>query len=130
MRSRQPALLLIALALASAGSHAQQLTKLRCDVVFSSWNLKPPALDVIKKGVNVDVDLKTVTIQGSTAFDGTYLVSRRTKRNINLDSLGRPGYLGVIDRLSREINLVEFADDGKTVKQIANGRCQSVKPLF
>ena len=130
MRLRQPAMLLIALALASAGSHAQELKKLQCDVVFSSWNLKPPALDVLKKGVNVDVDLKTVTIHGSTVFDGTYLVSRRTKRNINLDSPGRPGYLGIIDRVSREINLVEFANDGKTVKQIANGHCQSVKPPF
>lgn len=130
MRLRDPAILLIALALASTGLHAQQLTKLQCDVVFSSWILKPPALDVHKKGVNVDVDLKTATIQGSTAFDGTYLVSRRTKRNINLDAPGRPGYLGVIDRLSREINLVELADDGKTVKQIANGHCQKVKPLF
>ncbi len=129
MRLKQPAMLLIALALASTGSHAQQLTKLQCDVVYSSWNLEPPALDVLKKGVDVDVDLKTVTIRGSTAFDGTYLVSRRTRRNINLDSPGRPGYLGVIDRLSREINLVELADDGKTVKQIANGRCQSVQPL-
>jgi len=130
MKLRQPATLLIALALASTGSHAQQLTKLQCDLVFSSWNLKPPAIDVLKKGVIVDVDLKTVTIQGSTAFDGTYLVSRRTQRNINLDSPARPGYLGVIDRLSREINLVQFADDGKTVQQIANGHCQSAKPLF
>lgn len=130
MRARESCWLLIALAIASGSTHAQQPTKLQCDLVFSSWNLKPPARDMVSKGVYVNINPKTVTIEGSIAFDGTYVVSRRTDENISLDFPGRPGYLGVINRLSREIGLVELANDGKTVKQIANGQCRSVKPLF
>jgi hypothetical protein len=130
MRLRESAWLLIALALASAGTHAQQPTTLQCDLLFSSWILKPPARDMVSKDVHVNINPKTVTIEGSIAFDGTYVVSRRTKESISLDFPGRPGYLGVINRLGREISLVELANDGKTVKQIANGNCRSVKPPF
>ena len=122
-----PAAALVLLSCHHASAFPPAATKLICDGKYNRFD--KPASEVPQRGIFIDISATKLKIDGSTGFDGSYVVTQTDERLVQFAMETNPSVRGFLNRLNGDLSLGHFKDAKNRTEGLA-AECKHAKHMF
>lgn len=102
-------------------------TKLICDGKYHRFD--KPLSEAPQRGIFIDISATKLRIDGSTGFDGSYVVTQTDERIVQFAKESDPAVRGFLNRLNGDLSLGHFRDAKNRTEGLA-AECKIAKHMF